>query len=98
LSLLTCYTSPDMKKPDTKRVYLRAIERLSRLDKELSSNRFPNLKKLSEKLEVSERTVKRDLQILKNEFNAPIESNRRKGGYYYSKIGWTLPYTGNQRR
>jgi predicted DNA-binding transcriptional regulator YafY len=91
LSLLTCYTSPDMKKPDTKRVYLRAIERLSRLDKELSSNRFPNLKKLSEKLEVSERTVKRDLQILKNEFNAPIESNRRKGGYCYSKIGWTLP-------
>jgi predicted DNA-binding transcriptional regulator YafY len=79
------------KNYSNKRVYLRALERLSRLDRELSIGKFPNLAQLAEKLEISERTVKRDLQFLKNEYNAPIANSRKKNGYYYTKIGWTLP-------
>lgn len=73
------------------RVYLRALVRLAAIHHEIASGRFPNAGKLAEKLEVNERTVKRDLEVLRDEFGAPLKYERRKKGYRFTIEGWSLP-------
>ena len=75
------------------RVYLRAFYRLYEIDKYISTGNFPSVSKLAELLCVNERTIKRDLAVMRDSFNAPIIYDRRKGGFRYTKLGWTLPLT-----
>lgn len=81
-----------MKKPDPQaRVYLRAFKRLTEINRQIASGKFPDLEKLSGNLEVNERTIKRDVAFMRSEFNAPIAYDRKKGGYFYTDRGWDLP-------
>lgn len=73
------------------RVYLRALVRLTTIHQEIASGRFPSACQLAEILEVNERTVKRDLDVLRNEFNAPLKYERQKKGYRFTVEGWSLP-------
>lgn len=73
------------------RVYLRAYQRIYRIDREIAAGTFPNTKTLAELLNVNQRTVNRDLDFLRNEFNAPIVYDYLKRGFRYKKPGWTLP-------
>ncbi len=73
------------------RVYLRAFARVSRIHKEIAAGVFPNIQKLAKLFEVTERTIKRDIAVLRDEFNAPLKFDRRKNGFFYSVEGWSLP-------
>ncbi len=73
------------------RVYLRPFHRIYRIDREIAAETFPNARTLSELLSVNQRTVKRDLDFLRNEFNAPLVYDYFKRGFRYKKSGWTLP-------
>lgn len=58
--------------------------RLLQLEKAIQTIPYPGVEKLMEVLEVSRRTVLRDLDELKIYYNAPIEYDRMKKGYYYT--------------
>ncbi len=73
------------------KVYLQAFVRLSKIHEEIASGNFPGVGELAEKLGVNERTIKRDLGVLRDQLNAPIIYERKRKGFRYAEIGWTPP-------
>ena len=58
--------------------------RLLRLEKAIQTISYPSVERLMKELEISRRTVLRDLDELKLYYNAPIEYDRNRKGYYYT--------------
>jgi predicted DNA-binding transcriptional regulator YafY len=67
----------------------RHLERLLEVDRLLRSPERHTANSLAASLEVSERTVRNDLDFLRDRYGAPIESDRIRG-YYYSVPAWRL--------
>lgn len=63
------------------------------IDRAVASGQYPNAESLAQSLEVSKRTVERDLELLRDLLGAPIVYDRRRRGYYYSN-DFTLPQIG----
>ena len=59
--------------------------RLSFIDKEIRSGLFPNKTTLSKKYEISLKTIQRDIDYLRNNYDAPIEYNFKRKGFFYGK-------------
>lgn len=70
------------------RVHVRAYARISILHREISAGAFPDNARLAARLEVTERTIKRDIRMMRERLNAPIKYDRQKRGYYYGQLGW----------
>ena len=58
--------------------------RVLKIEKEIQSGTYPSVDKLASLLEVSRRTILRDIQNLMNDYDAPIDYDRNRGGYYYT--------------
>lgn len=59
--------------------------RITLIDSLVRRKTYPNIAVISEKTEVSKRTIERDIEALRDYFNAPIEYDHFKKGYYYTK-------------
>jgi predicted DNA-binding transcriptional regulator YafY len=59
--------------------------RISWIDEQIRSGKYPNAKILAVGWGVSQRTILRDIEYMINELNAPIEYNYFKKGFYYDK-------------
>ena len=79
----------------------KQLLRLIRLVAQLKENRYPNCSSfaaamrkadLDENLNVSctPKTIFRDIQTLKDDFNAPIKFDKVRNGYYLSKRNWNF--------
>lgn len=68
----------------------RHIERLLNLDALLRSGKRYTAQTLAEQLEVSERTIRSDIDFLRDRYHAPIEFNKQQG-YHYTDSEWRLP-------
>jgi predicted DNA-binding transcriptional regulator YafY len=68
---------------------LRQQERFLKLDTLLRNRERTTAQNLADSLEVSERTVRADIEFLRNRLNAPIKFSR-KLGFYYEEPGWRL--------
>lgn len=68
----------------------RQLERLLAIDDLLRKPERQTAVSLAEALEVSERTIRSDLDFLRDRFSAPL-ANDRKQGYYYTDPDWRLP-------
>ncbi len=69
-----------------------AFARLLFIDSEIAKGSFPNANTLARQWDgVSDRTIKRDIQWLRDFQNAPIEYDPHKRGYYYSEPSYRLP-------
>ena len=79
----------------------KQLQRLIRLVSQLKENRYPNcstfalaMRKadLDENLNVSctPKTIFRDIQTLKNDFDAPIKFDKVRNGYYLAHHGWNF--------
>lgn len=66
--------------------------RLQTIHHEIKEGRFPNATGLAAALDVSTKTVQRDLDYLRNELAAPIEFDRERNGYSYSRTDYVLPF------
>ncbi|MFO7936970.1 MAG: WYL domain-containing protein [Kiritimatiellia bacterium] len=66
------------------------FERLYRIENHIRSCSKTTRRMLAEKLEVSMRTVQRDLDFMRDRLEAPLEYNQDKG-FYYSEPGWRIP-------
>lgn len=60
------------------------INKILKLDRAIRDGNYPNSTYLSSLLEVSTKTVGRYINILKCDYDAPIEFDSHKNGYYYT--------------
>jgi predicted DNA-binding transcriptional regulator YafY len=60
-------------------------ERMMHIHERLKSGKHPNCEKLARDIEVSTRTIKRDIDFMRCRLNLPIEYNSQRYGYYYSE-------------
>lgn len=67
------------------------ITRLSRIDGIIRSGCNPTAGKLAAEVEVTRRTILRDLAYMKNELGAPLDYDRAAGGYRYTQTTWAMP-------
>jgi len=65
--------------------------RLLRIHEEIQAKRFPNVTTLARLLEWSEKTIRRDLEYLRDSLSAPLAYHRHRRGYYYTRPEFHLP-------
>ncbi len=58
--------------------------RIIQIDEDIRSGIYPGIQFLMEKHGVSRRTILRDIEFLRDRYQAPIECDRRRKGYYYT--------------
>lgn len=61
------------------------------IDKMIREGNYPSSRTIAEKLEVSRKTILRDIEYLKYMKDAPIAYNKSKKGYYYTEKSYKLP-------
>ena len=69
---------------DVKRICGVRTKRLLEIDYEIRSGKYPNCNTLAKQYGISSRTILRDIQLLIDEWLAPIEFDYTKNGYYYT--------------
>jgi proteasome accessory factor B len=57
----------------------------------IKTGRYPNRTKLAETIEVTTKTIQRDIDYMRYQMSVPIESDFAKGGYYFTKPMTELP-------
>lgn len=62
-----------------------AMARLEEIRALISEGKYPNSHTIAEKLEWSVRTVKRDLALMQNRLNLPMEFDQQKNGWYFTR-------------
>lgn len=67
--------------------------RLFRIIQEIQRGSYPGVSELAAILEVSERTVDRYLEALRDDFGAPIAYDRKRRGYFFEH-SWSMPFSG----
>jgi predicted DNA-binding transcriptional regulator YafY len=80
-----------MMATDKNRTRRQTMRRLHLIHREIAGGGYPSLSHLARMLEVTERTVKREIEFLRSELNAPLKYSREKNGYCYAAPGWSLP-------
>jgi predicted DNA-binding transcriptional regulator YafY len=61
------------------------INRILMLDEAIRSGSYPSVSGLARKAEVNERTIERDIEYLRDIYQAPIGYDRQRRGYYYTE-------------
>jgi proteasome accessory factor B len=69
----------------TQRFSRPPLARMMQLHQQLQAGRFPNCRKLAGKLEVSAKTIQRDLEFMRSQLGLPIEYDQLHFGFYYSE-------------
>ena len=64
---------------------MSAYLRIEWLHKKIASGCYPNSSHTVEKFSISQRQAQRDIEMLKNEFGAPIKYSPQRKGYYYTE-------------
>jgi predicted DNA-binding transcriptional regulator YafY len=78
--------------PDRLGLYSRPpLERMMRMHARLQAGRYPNCRKLAEELEVSSKTVQRDLDFMRDRLGLPIEYDQLHFGFYYTEPVSSFP-------
>ncbi|MBN2653583.1 MAG: YafY family transcriptional regulator [Nitrospirae bacterium] len=67
------------------------FNRIIWFDSRVKNKRHPNARNLSERFDISARTAQRDIDYLRDHFNAPLYFNRPKNGYCYTDDTFSLP-------
>ena len=58
--------------------------RLIEIDRMIRSGTFPSTQEMQKEFEVSRATIMRDIEFLRDRYNAPLEYDYEKRGYYYT--------------
>jgi predicted DNA-binding transcriptional regulator YafY len=68
------------------------LARIAFIDRAIRAGGWPNANTLARELEVSPRTVQRDIVFLRDRLQAPIEFDARRNGYCLSQPDFRLPF------
>lgn len=74
-----------MKKLSHEKFSRPPIGRMRRIDEWIRGGTHPNAVTMGRDLEVTTRTVKRDIEYMRDALQAPIEYDRQRHGYYYAR-------------
>ena len=61
------------------------------IDERIRYGEAPNCQQLAGELEVSRRTILRDIEFLKYDLGAPLEYDASRRGYVYTEPNWSMP-------
>ena len=64
--------------------------RLLMIDRLIREGTYPNTETLAAKVEVTARTIQRDIEYMRDMYGAPIEYNPARRGFYYSEPNFYL--------
>ena len=67
------------------------LERMWELHHMLQANSYPNCRKVAEQLEVSAKTIQRDIEFMRDRFSLPIEYDQLKFGFFYTEPVTSFP-------
>ena len=62
-----------------------AIERMMRIHRLIENKEYPNCSKIAKEFEMSIRTIKRDIEAMKDRLRLPIEFDVRRNGYFFTE-------------
>ncbi|MGA3172370.1 MAG: WYL domain-containing protein [Chthoniobacteraceae bacterium] len=80
--------------PGEKRHSRAPLARMARLHEWLMANRFPNCRKLADEFEVSAKTVQRDVNFMRDQLGLPIEYDKERFGFQYTRPVTEFPGLG----
>ena len=60
-------------------------DRMRRIHEWIKSGKYPNAVTMGKDLEVVDRTVKRDIEFMRDRYGLPIAYDEERYGYYYTK-------------
>lgn len=61
------------------------LERMVRIHQAIQSGKFPNASKLAAEMEVSTKSIHRDIEFMRDRLRLPIEYDGRRFGYHYTE-------------
>lgn len=61
------------------------LERMLRIHQTIQTGAYPNAAELAYELEVSSKSIHRDLDFMRDRLQLPLEYDSRRGGYYYTE-------------
>jgi len=67
------------------------FERHVDIDRRIRAGEYPSVSDLTAEWEVDERTIKRDVEFMRDRLGAPVEYDRKRKGYYYTEATWGMP-------
>jgi len=67
------------------------LERMMRLHEKLRAGAFPNCRKLADELEVSTKTIQRDIDFMRDRLGLPIEYDQLHFGSVYTEPVTSFP-------
>ena len=89
---------PTLTRPGTHLHSRPPLERMMRMHERLKAGRYPNCRKLADELEVSSKTVQRDIDFMRYRLGLPIEYDQLHFGFYYTEPVSHFPKYRNLRR
>jgi proteasome accessory factor B len=63
----------------------RPIERIFTIHQTIQRGRFLNCRELAEQIEVTQKTIQRDITFMQNDLGLPLAYDRSKHGYFYER-------------
>ncbi|MBN2077527.1 MAG: YafY family transcriptional regulator [Spirochaetes bacterium] len=67
------------------------MHRVHFIDRKIRDGSYPNARSLAKEYEVSERTILRDIEYMRDMLDCPIEYDTGKRGYYYTESSFSIP-------
>ncbi len=67
------------------------LARMLQLHARLQARAFPNCRKLADELEVSPKTIQRDIEFMRHQLGLPIEYDQLHFGFYYTEPVTSFP-------
>jgi len=61
------------------------LDRMTRIFQSISSGQYPNREQLAVDIEVTTKTIQRDIDFLRDRMNLPIAYDRNRKGYYFTE-------------
>ena len=66
--------------------------RLQEINRKIAQLTYPTCRSLGDDLEVSEKTIQRDLDYMRDFLQSPIEYDHAKRGYYFTEPNYHIPW------
>ncbi|MDR0710341.1 MAG: HTH domain-containing protein, partial [Spirochaetaceae bacterium] len=76
-----------VKKPIEQKV---RTNRILAVDSLIREGKYPNATAIARRLEVTARTIQRDIEYMRDMYGAPIEYDPARRGYYYSEANFYI--------
>ena len=64
---------------------------MMKLHNELQARQFPNCRKIASELEVSSKTIQRDIDFMRDQLGLPIDYDQLQFGFYYTETVTSFP-------